>query len=127
VEPVTVTLNALPPVPEPHLRGPAPGARFFGGTGTGSWLHGVLQHLDFQRPEHALDGRPLADLLRDEGLRHGVADPAQHELATQNIGPWLDTPFGAGLPDVPPELRLRRFLPHQRADELEFYLRLGAG
>ncbi len=118
------------PLPEPppeDLREKAVGADFFGGTGTGSWLHGVLEQVDFQDPTAALDGRPLATLLTEEGLRHGVVDPDQLALAARALPAWLATPFGAGLRGVAPAACLRGIGPDRRADELQFHVRLGSG
>lgn len=118
----------LPEPPVEALLVPAAGAGFFGGTHTGSWLHGVLESLDFQDPTRALDGSPLAELIAAEGLRYGVTHQDQLKLAEDLVPGWMETPFGrlpGGAPET--ELTLNSFDHAHRADELEFYLRLGAG
>ncbi len=95
-----------------------------GGTAPGTWVHAVLEHLDFQTGA-ARDGRPLAELVAEEGEREGIRDPEQHAILVEHLPRVLATPLdGAGLPagfalaDLPAADRL---------DELRFDLRLGAG
>lgn len=105
------------------------GHDLFGGTGTGLWLHAIMEELDFRsEPLAAKDGRPLERLVADAGMRHGVTDPDQRSLACGLVSSWLDTPLdGPGLIGMPPGFTLRQLEQADRVDELEFHLRLGGG
>ncbi|MEN9785716.1 MAG: hypothetical protein RLZZ299_980 [Pseudomonadota bacterium] len=122
-------------VPEAPLLEAAPGEGFRGGTPLGDWLHGALEQLDFgsddapPHPKHARDGT-LREHLARCGERAGVTDPAEHERAERLLPSWLDTPLDVDPQDPfapPPGSRLRGLSRADRADEIDFDLRLGSG
>jgi len=134
----TVELGALPeldpgsPAAEPSPAGPRLGR----GTRYGDFVHDVLQSLDFASARGGAapagkDGTPLDELLDDRARRHGFdADPeVVADLARALPGVLLtplDTPT-AGAPELPRGLCLADLAARDRADELAFDLRLGAG
>jgi len=113
---------------DPDLHTAAAGHDLPGGTKCGNWLHSVFEHLAFQGPNggQARDGRPLDELVRDEGHRLGVPQEEAHARAVELVPDWLDTPLHGGgrLPDG---FSLRHIADADRLDELGFDLRLGVG
>ncbi len=102
-----------------------------GGTSTGDWLHGVLEHLDFAHGGAAAkDGRPAAELVAQLGLRNGVRADRWHGRALELLPAWLSTPLDAPFPSgpgLPAGYTLSALAREDRLDELRFDLRLGQG
>jgi exodeoxyribonuclease V beta subunit len=92
-------------------------ADFPSGPRSGSLIHSVFEHIDFQRADRAELDREVARSLRAYGL-----DEKRHGLAlAQAIDETLRTP----LCDGDPPLTLSRLGPKQRRAELEFTLSTG--
>ena len=116
-DPVAVAPGLDEPIATSDLRG---------GTEVGTWVHAVLEHLDFQACG-GRDGRDLASLIRELGARHGVRSEGQHELLAAALPAMLDTPLDGGRSGLPAGFSLRALSPTDRLDELGFDLRLGDG
>ena len=97
-----------------------------GGPEVGTWVHAVLEHLDFQRCS-GRDGSDLLTLVAAQGVRSGVRDAAQHQLLVDALPGMLDTPLAGGQTGLAPDFSLRGLAQADRLDELAFDLRLGAG
>lgn len=95
------------------------------GPDVGSWVHAVLEHLDFANAQ-AKDLRSLAQLSADLGWRHAVVKPIQH-AALQALAPaWLHTPLDGKLA-LPKDFSLTHLSATDRLDEFPFDLSLGLG
>ncbi|MBI4701604.1 MAG: UvrD-helicase domain-containing protein, partial [Deltaproteobacteria bacterium] len=102
-----------------------PLAALHSGTSTGSWVHGVLELLDFETcTEKEGARRSLPALVADTGRRLGIADEAQHAMLVDGLPRILATPLG--LPQHP-ELRLQDIAPGDRLDELGFDMPVAGG
>ncbi|MCP4039529.1 MAG: UvrD-helicase domain-containing protein, partial [bacterium] len=109
VEPVAL---AGPVVPEHEIRLSAlqPGAA------TGTLVHSILEHLDFQRP--ALE--QFTGVIEERLDTHGVAAHEREQIA-HDLDRIRETPWSAGGP------RLLDLPRSQRLDELEFLLPVAGG
>ena len=105
---------------------PVPLAGLVGGADVGTWVHAVLEQLDF-RTGRARDGRPAAVLAAELGALHGVRDATQHALLAQHLPALLATPLDGAATGLPPGWALRDLAPADRVDELGFDLRLASG
>ncbi|MSP92764.1 MAG: hypothetical protein EXR79_13325 [Myxococcales bacterium] len=105
---------------------PSPLAELAGGRDVGSWVHGVLEELDF-RSGAAKDGRSAAALVADRGAVHGVRDAEQQALLVRHLPALLATPLDGGATRLPPGWALRDLPRTNRLDELGFDLGLAAG
>ena len=95
------------------------------GADVGTWVHAVLEHLDFASAQ-AKDLRSLAQLSADLGWRHAVVKPGQH-AALQALAPsWLHTPLD-GKVALPKDFSLAQLPTTDRLDEFPFDLSLGLG
>jgi exodeoxyribonuclease V beta subunit len=112
--------------PGVDLLAPAVLAHLASGTDVGTWVHAVLEHLDFVRGLPR-DGQPLARLVADTGRRVGVHDPLQHALLEGALPRMLRTPLDGGPGGLPAGFCLAELTTAARLDELPFDLRLGGG
>ncbi len=116
----------LPAVPvAPELAREACGAGLPGGTTTGTWLHAVLEELDFGTA-CARNGDPLDVLVARARRRHGGDASADAEIVRLAPG-WLSTPLDGPPTGLPTGFSLRDLPLADRLDELAFDLRLGDG
>ena len=135
VEPsVDDALTALLATPSDMLAAPAAGAVLpRGGTVTGSFVHGLLEVLDFKAPG---DDAALAATLKRVGQENGFVDEGQQAIVRGLLPGWLDTPLDrapdtvapplpTGAPALPDGFRLRQVGRKDRLDELGFDLSLG--
>jgi exodeoxyribonuclease V beta subunit len=106
-----------------------------GGTVYGTWVHAVLEALDFTTGG-AKDGRSAAEHVGSLGRGLGFGPASEPALELEQCLPGvLDTPLdsagGASAVDrvrgLPAGFSLRRLAQNDRRDELAFDLRLGAG
>lgn len=95
------------------------------GTGYGSFVHQVLEELDFETLS-AKDGRPLERLVEESAAAWGQERAAAGELALK-LSAILRTPLDGGATALTEACCLARLPLADRLDELEFNLRLGAG
>lgn len=99
-----------------------PLAAFPRGTEAGTFVHKVLELLDFpSRRERNGRRRELRTLIHEEGPRFGIRDEEQLELLVEQLPVVLDTPLG---PDMP---ALSQISAADRLDELSFDLALRGG
>ncbi|MCC6214941.1 MAG: UvrD-helicase domain-containing protein [Polyangiaceae bacterium] len=97
-----------------------------GGKDIGTWVHAVLEQLDFAAAAGPESPETLA-LLGAAAARHGVADDRAPALLARALPGILDTPLDGAATGVPEGFALRRLARRERLDELEFDLRVGAG
>ncbi len=109
-----------------ELSEPIQATSLTGGAAAGTWVHAILEELDFQSGQ-ARDRRPVLELARDLGLRHGIRRPEDHELVTGLLARVLETPLDGGPTALPVGYTLSSLQPADRIDELPFDLRLGLG
>jgi exodeoxyribonuclease V beta subunit len=95
------------------------------GPDVGTWVHAVLEHLDFASAQ-AKDLRSLAQLSADLGWRHAVVKPGQHAALQALAAGWLHTPLD-GKSGLPKDFSLARLPMSDRLDEFPFDLSLGLG
>ncbi len=116
VEAVDATGTAHPAAPdEPEV----PLSRFPRGAGPGTFLHDVLERLDFTREDEPEElDRTLARLEATHGI-----DPRHREGLRTGLSLALGTPLGGGAGGA----RLADLSPRDRLDELRFELPLAGG
>ncbi|MBM4377008.1 MAG: UvrD-helicase domain-containing protein [Deltaproteobacteria bacterium] len=125
----------VPPALDATLVDGPRGLEASGGAAYGTWVHAVLEGLDFASGA-PLSGVSLAEHLAATGSSLGVPDA--HEAAlelAQQLPAILDTPLDCdgsrdrrdSMRHLPPGFRLRELDRRARRDELSFDLRLGAG
>jgi exodeoxyribonuclease V beta subunit len=114
----------LPPL---LLAAPSAWEGLRGGRDAGTWVHAVLERLDFATGTAKADGAPLADLAGGLGKRHGIADPVQHRLVAELLPAALATPIGGGATGLAASWALRDLPASDRVDELGFDLALTTG
>ena len=127
-------LTALLATPSDMLAAPAAGAVLpRGGTVTGSFVHGLLEVLDFK---DLGDEKALTATVGRVGQENGFVDEGQQAIVRGLLPGWLDTPLDrvpdAGAPPLPtgasamPDgFTLRQLGRKDRLDELGFDLSLG--
>ncbi len=116
VEAVDATGTAHPAAPdEPEV----PLSRFPRGAGPGTFLHDVLERLDFTRED---DPEELDRILARLEATHGI-DPRHREALRTGLPLALATPLGDGADGA----RLADLAPGDRLDELRFELPLAGG
>ncbi len=96
------------------------------GTEAGSYVHKLLELLDFSSDplrERLPPHRPLPVLAATLGRRMGIAEPRWHQLLCDQLPSLLATPLGPGAGS----LQLRQLAPPDRLDELDFDLPLSGG
>jgi len=108
------------------LSQPAPLAAMLGGTEIGTWVHAVLEELEFSTGA-ARDASAASALTATLGQRHGIRDTTQHQLLTAGLPSILDTPLDGASTLLPAGFCLRKLAARDRIDELGFDLRLGDG
>jgi exodeoxyribonuclease V beta subunit len=103
-----------------------------GGTEYGSWVHKVLEQIDF-RAVRGKDGQGLREVLLKEGARFGfkAGDPTVSELEAR-LPSVLATPLDAAhagdpVRGLPAGFTLGHIDPGDRLDEIGFDLRIGDG
>ncbi len=100
----------------------------WGGKAVGTWVHGVLEELDFTTGLGKL-GEPVEEVVLRTATRAGVvAPPDQAALLTGALGRILSTPLGGGLgvARLDDGLSLSSLRVGDRLDELRFDLRVDA-
>ena len=129
---VTADIGAL--CADEALQQPAAGAALPGGKGTGNWLHGILERLDFAGAPggRGKDGTSAEEVVHDQAMQHGISDAKLEDEVVRLLPTWLDTPLDVPLPPggpapLPAGFSLRQLRLSDRLDELRFDLRLGAG
>lgn len=129
---VTADIGAL--CADEALQQPAAGAALPGGKGTGNWLHGILERLDFAGAPggRGKDGTSAQEVVHDQAMQHGISDAKLEGAVMRLLPTWLDTPLDVPLPPggpapLPAGFSLRQLQLSDRLDELRFDLRLGAG
>ncbi len=113
-------------VRDERLLDDAPLAQLLGGPDVGTWVHAVLEHLDFATGQPWGEGS-LDGLIRNEALRAGVRDESLYDTVRDAIPGVLDTPLDGGATALPEGFRLRDIPLSERLDELAFQMRLGHG
>ena len=110
---------SVPAQEEAGLRTQVPLADFPRGAGPGTFLHDVLEHLDFtrlDRPDH------LDEVIADQEPRHGI-DPALRTSVRTGLRSALATPLGP----IASGHRLAGLGARDRRDELRFELPVAGG
>jgi exodeoxyribonuclease V beta subunit len=102
-----------------------------GGTRYGTWVHSVLEQLDF-RTGTAKDGRAVRDLLSGEAAVVGVGREGEVAELEARLPDLLATPLdscldGDRVRGLPAGFALRDLSASDRLDELVFDMRLGDG
>jgi len=99
----------------------------WGGKAVGTWVHGVLEKLDFTTGQGKL-GEPVMDVAKHAATRAGVAPPEdQVALVLRNLGPIMSTPIGGdGVAGLGEGVSLSSLEVRDRLDELRFDLRVEA-
>ncbi len=105
---------------------PAPLAELPGGKEVGTWVHSVLEHLDFTtgRPRAP---QPLAKFLRDHALRCGITKESAAVELQAKLPRILETPLDCPDSRLAPGFALANLATGDRLDEMRFDLRLGHG
>lgn len=116
---------ATPSIESP-LSQAAPLAAMLGGKEIGTWVHAVLEDLEFTTGR-ARDASDAKELARTLGQRHGIRDRTQHQLLSAALPSILDTPLDGASTLLPDGFCLRKLAVRDRVDELGFDLRLGVG
>ena len=110
---------------ETHLGGPAPLATLRGGTEIGTWVHSVLEHLDFTTCS-AKDGGTVEALALAHGGQQGVTGKEAGQLA-RHLPDMLQTPLDGAMTRLPAGWCLAKLPAKDRIDELGFDLSLAGG
>lgn len=116
-------------VDEPVADGPSPLEGMWGGKEVGVWVHGVLEHLDYQKLE-GRGGEALKTLVRQVAERSGFAAPEEQLAHVTGAMPRIvTTPLGGGqgVSALPADFALARLGMVDRLDELRFDLRIEGG
>jgi ATP-dependent exoDNAse (exonuclease V) beta subunit len=98
----------------------------FGGTEVGTWTHAVYEHLDFAERK-ALDGAPLAELIKKLGTQYGISSDEQVTLLEQVVLQSLQTGLDGPNTNLPDGFTLGKIVAKDRVDEMAFDLKVGAG
>ena len=98
---------------------PVPLAGFPRGPGPGTFLHDVLERVDFTALDD--DGHLDTEIARS-GRRHGI-DPVHHAAVAEGVRRALDTP----LDPIAPGVRLADLARTDRRDEVRFELPVAGG
>lgn len=102
-----------------------------GGTRYGTWVHSVLEQLDF-RTGSAKNGRSARDVLSGEAALMGVGRDGEVAELEARLPDLLATPLGScsegdRVQGLPAGFALRDLSNSERLDELVFDMRLGDG
>ena len=89
------TAQVLPPEESASGADNVPLFAFPRGMGPGTYVHKVLELLDFTTQREQRRGRELEALIADLGARHGVHGKEHHDLLAQGLRLVLSTPLGA--------------------------------
>ena len=131
--PSVVAAASMPPTVElTMLRGDSDRLKQGRGTGYGTFVHEVFERLDLTTAR-GKDGGELRDLVQRSAERNGLAaDPRIADELVERLPNLLATPLDGSphanpLRDLPDGFTLAHIAAHDRLDELDFNLRLGAG
>ena len=131
--PSVVAAASMPPTVElTMLRGDSDRLKQGRGTGYGTFVHEVFERLDLTTAR-GKDGSELRDLVQRSAERNGLAaDPRIADELVERLPNLLATPLDGPphadpLRDLPDGFTLAHIAAHDRLDELDFNLRLGAG
>ena len=131
--PSVVAVASMPPTVElTMLRGDSDRLKQGRGTGYGTFVHEVFERLDLTTAR-GKDGGELRDLVQRSAERNGLAaDPRIADELVERLPNLLATPLDGSphadpLRDLPDGFTLAHIAAHDRLDELDFNLRLGAG
>ena len=131
--PSVVAVASMPPTVElTMLRGDSDRLKQGRGTGYGTFVHEVFERLDLTTAR-GKDGSELRDLVQRSAERNGLAaDPRIADELVERLPNLLATPLDGPphanpLRDLPDGFTLAHIAAHDRLDELDFNLRLGAG
>ena len=131
--PSVVAVASMPPTVElTMLRGDSDRLKQGRGTGYGTFVHEVFERLDLTTAR-GKDGGELRDLVQRSAERNGLAaDPRIADELVERLPNLLATPLDGPphanpLRDLPDGFTLAHIAAHDRLDELDFNLRLGAG
>ena len=131
--PSVVAAASMPPTVElTMLRGDSDRLKQGRGTGYGTFVHEVFERLDLTTAR-GKDGSELRDLVQRSAERNGLAaDPRIADELVERLPNLLATPLDGSphanpLRDLPDGFTLAHIAAHDRLDELDFNLRLGAG
>ena len=131
--PSVVATASMPPTVElTMLRGDSDRLKQGRGTGYGTFVHEVFERLDLTTAR-GKDGGELRDLVQRSAERNGLAaDPRIADELVERLPNLLATPLDGPphanpLRDLPDGFTLAHIAAHDRLDELDFNLRLGAG
>ena len=131
--PSVVAVASMPPTVElTMLRGDSDRLKQGRGTGYGTFVHEVFERLDLTTAR-GKDGSELRDLVQRSAERNGLAaDPRIADELVERLPNLLATPLDGSphanpLRDLPDGFTLAHIAAHDRLDELDFNLRLGAG
>ena len=131
--PSVVAAASMPPTVElTMLRGDSDRLKQGRGTGYGTFVHEVFERLDLTTAR-GKDGGELRDLVQRSAERNGLAaDPRIADELVERLPNLLATPLDGPphanpLRDLPDGFTLAHIAAHDRLDELDFNLRLGAG
>ena len=131
--PNVVAAASMPPTVEiTMLRGDSDRLKQGRGTGYGTFVHEVFERLDLTTAR-GKDGGELRDLVQRSAERNGLAaDPRIADELVDRLPNLLATPLDGSphadpLRGLPDGFTLAHIEAHDRLDEIEFNLRLGAG
>jgi exodeoxyribonuclease V beta subunit len=131
--PSVVAAASMPPTVElTMLRGDSDRLKQGRGTGYGTFVHEVFERLDLTNAR-GKDGGELCDLVQRSAERNGLAaDPRIADELVERLPNLLATPLDGSphadpLRGLPDGFTLAHIEAHDRLDEIEFNLRLGAG
>ena len=131
--PSVVAAASMPPTVElTMLRGDSDRLKQGRGTGYGTFVHEVFERLDLTTAR-GKDGGELRDLVQRSAERNGlaanprIADELVERLPNLLATPLDGSPHANPLRDLPDGFTLAHIAAHDRLDELDFNLRLGAG
>ena len=131
--PSVVAAASMPPAIEITMpRGDSDRLKQGRGTGYGTFVHEVFERLDLTNAR-GKDGGELCDLVQRSAERNGLAaDPRIADELVERLPNLLATPLDGSphadpLRGLPDGFTLAHIEAHDRLDEIEFNLRLGAG